>query len=219
VDPRILQIVAKNTPGELERISIPDGMNVHGKIHIAEKPKALLALKHAKEEKKRKAEEAARQQRKREALAALNRTVNHLNLHQKSGEISVQAKILKSPPYGDLFYGICSRALTFQNPIWGQEWMSDEGSRDLNSPAERPGVTLLLHRSRSPERGGADAFARTGVTADFPSGKQGPAAAQVVRKAGRKYHDLPEASACSEWGTSAVHIPTKKKSTFYTDFI
>jgi hypothetical protein len=103
VDPRIfLQIVAKNTPSELERISIPDGMNVHGKIHIAEKPKSLLALKHAKE-KKRKAEEAARQQRKREALAALNRTVNHLNLHQKSGELSVQAQILKITPYSDLF--------------------------------------------------------------------------------------------------------------------
>ena len=104
MDPRIfLQIVAKNTPSELERISIPDGMNVHGKIHIAEKPKSLLALKHAKEEKKRKAEEAARQQRTREALAALNRTVNHLNLHQKSGELSVQAQILKITPYSDLF--------------------------------------------------------------------------------------------------------------------
>jgi hypothetical protein len=96
--------------------------------------------------------------------------------------------------------------------------MSDEGSGDLNTPAERPGVTLLLHRSRSPERGGADAFVRTGVTADFPSGKQGPAAAQVVRKAGRKYHDLPEASACSEWGASAVHFLTKK-NTVYTDFV
>jgi hypothetical protein len=180
VDPRILQIVAKNTPGELDRISIPDGMNVHGKIHVAEKPKALLALKQVKEERKLKAEEEARRQRKREALAALNRTVTHLNLHQtaRSGEVSVQ------------------------------EWMSSDGgdSHDLHSPSERPGVSLLLHRSRSPERAGPDSFARhpsflPGKAADLPSALR-PAAAQVVRKAGRKYHDLPEASASAEWGAS-----------------
>lgn len=50
VDPRILQVVAKNDPKVLENITIPDGMNVLGKVHMKEKPKAVAFLKQQREE-------------------------------------------------------------------------------------------------------------------------------------------------------------------------
>lgn len=77
VDPRILQVVAKNTPNQLHQISIPDGMNVHGKIHMAEKPKAALALKLEREEQRQRAEQVEQQQKKRAALIALNEDIKN----------------------------------------------------------------------------------------------------------------------------------------------
>ena len=86
VDPRILQVVAKNTPNQLHQISIPDGMNVHGKIHMAEKPKAALALKLEREEQRQKAEEMERQQKKRAALMALNEDIKNRSRVMSSGK-------------------------------------------------------------------------------------------------------------------------------------
>ena len=75
VDPRIVQVVAKMDPKVLQQISIPDGMNLHGKIHKTEKPKAVLFEKRIKEERKMKAEEAAQKERSRRTLLALNEDI------------------------------------------------------------------------------------------------------------------------------------------------
>lgn len=82
VDPRILQVVAKNTPNQLGHITIPDGMNVYGKIQKNEKPKAELAMKLAKEIQKQQAENLERLHKKRQALLLLNQEVRHLNHSQ-----------------------------------------------------------------------------------------------------------------------------------------